>query len=65
MQRAPEDPRAAELAGELDRINTALEKAEKEILSRLRTPLDSRDPTKDLASRLQEHEVSMENIMLE
>ncbi|KAM6967033.1 envoplakin [Tautogolabrus adspersus] len=55
---APENPRAAELASELDRINKALERTEKEILNRLRTPLDNRDPTKDLANRLQEHEKS-------
>uniref|UniRef100_A0A3Q1ECZ4 Envoplakin-like n=1 Tax=Acanthochromis polyacanthus TaxID=80966 RepID=A0A3Q1ECZ4_9TELE len=53
-----EDPRTAELISEIDRINKALEKSEKEILSRLRTPLDSRNPAQDLADRLQEHEVA-------
>ncbi|XP_022046354.2 envoplakin [Acanthochromis polyacanthus] len=53
-----EDPRTAELISEIDRINKALEKSEKEILSRLRTPLDSRNPAQDLADRLQEHEKS-------
>lgn len=63
MQSAPEDPRAAELASELDRISRALEQCEVQIKSRLRAPLDNRSPTKDLANRLQEHEVNTSNIM--
>ncbi|KAM7372391.1 hypothetical protein PAMP_009560 [Pampus punctatissimus] len=55
---APEDPKAAELASKLDEINNALDQEEKEILSRLRTPLDNRNPTQDLTNRLQEHEKS-------
>ncbi|XP_056256846.1 envoplakin [Seriola aureovittata] len=55
---APEDPRAAEIANELDKTNKALEQIKKEILSRLRTPLDNRSPTQDLAKRLQEQEKS-------
>ncbi|KAK5856784.1 hypothetical protein PBY51_008354 [Eleginops maclovinus] len=58
VQSAPEDPRAAELASEIDKINKALERNEKEILSRLRAPLDNRNPTQDLNNRLQEHEKS-------
>uniref|UniRef100_A0A3B4ZBM4 Envoplakin-like n=1 Tax=Stegastes partitus TaxID=144197 RepID=A0A3B4ZBM4_9TELE len=58
VQSAPEDPRAAELNSDIDRINNALEKSEKEILNRLRAPLDNRNPAQDLASRLQEHEVT-------
>ncbi|XP_060921252.1 envoplakin [Labrus mixtus] len=58
VQSAPEDPRAAQLASELDRINKALERTEKEILNRLRSPLDNINPTEDLAKRLQEHEKS-------
>ncbi|XP_029014275.1 envoplakin [Betta splendens] len=58
VKSAPEDPRAAELASELDRINRALLKVEKEIQGRLRTPLDSSNPTQDLESRQQEHERS-------
>ncbi|XP_074553494.1 envoplakin [Halichoeres trimaculatus] len=53
-----EDPRAAELASELDRINKALEQTKYEILTRLRTPLDNRNSTQDLANRLQDHEKS-------
>uniref|UniRef100_A0A3Q3IKI1 Uncharacterized protein n=1 Tax=Monopterus albus TaxID=43700 RepID=A0A3Q3IKI1_MONAL len=54
LQSAPEDPRAAELAGELDKINRGLDRVEKEIQGRLRTPLDKRNPTQDLDKRLQE-----------
>ncbi|XP_049924927.1 envoplakin-like [Epinephelus moara] len=62
VQSAPEDPRAAELAKELDRINQALDRSEKEILSRLRTPLDNRNPTQDLTNRLQDHEKSAQTV---
>lgn len=65
VQSLPEDPRAAELASELDKINRALEQCEKQILSRLRAPLDSRNPTQDLADRLQQHQVNISNIMLQ
>ncbi|KAK2833848.1 hypothetical protein Q5P01_017737 [Channa striata] len=58
VQSAPEDPRAAELAAELDRINKALERIEKEARGRLRAPLDKRNPTQDLENRLREHETS-------
>lgn len=57
MQSAPEDPRTAELARDLDEVNRGLEQCEKEILARLRVPLDNRSPTQDLERRLQEHEV--------
>lgn len=63
VQSAPEDPKVAELASELDRINKALAKVEKEILSRLRAPLDNRNPTQDLENRLQEHEVKNKSSM--
>lgn len=58
VKSAPEDPRVAELLSELGKINKALEAKEKEILRRARTPLDNRNPTQDLANRLQEHEKS-------
>ena len=64
MQSAPESPKAVQLSGDLDRINRDLDKLKKEILSRLRAPLDNRSPTKDLANRLQEHEVNTDNITL-
>lgn len=54
----PEDPKAAELASEIDKVNRGLERCEKEILGRLRMPLDNRNPTQDLERRLSEHEVS-------
>ncbi|TKS91521.1 Envoplakin 210 kDa cornified envelope precursor protein p210 [Collichthys lucidus] len=62
VQSLPEDPRAAELASELDKINRALEQSEKQILSRLRAPLDSRNPTQDLADRLQQHQRSAQTL---
>ncbi|CAK6960372.1 envoplakin [Scomber scombrus] len=55
---APEDPRAAELPSKLDKIISALDQSEKEILSRVRAPLDNRSPTQDLTNRLREHEKS-------
>ncbi|KAM9346768.1 envoplakin [Symphorus nematophorus] len=58
VQSAPEDPKVAELASELDKIKRALDQSEKQILSRLRAPLDNRNSTGDLANRLQEHEKS-------
>ncbi|XP_030591338.1 envoplakin-like [Archocentrus centrarchus] len=57
-ERAPEDPRVAELLSELDKLNKALETSEKQILSRERTPLDKRSPTQDLVNRVQELEKS-------
>uniref|UniRef100_A0A3Q4G0D4 Envoplakin-like n=1 Tax=Neolamprologus brichardi TaxID=32507 RepID=A0A3Q4G0D4_NEOBR len=56
--KSPENPRVAELLSELGKINKDLEALEKEILRRARTPLDNRNPTQDLANRLQEHEKS-------
>ncbi|KAK2894186.1 envoplakin [Channa argus] len=58
VQSAPEDPKAAELGTELDRINKALERVEKEVRNRLRAPLDNRNPAQDLENRLREHEKS-------
>ncbi|XP_029294129.1 LOW QUALITY PROTEIN: envoplakin-like [Cottoperca gobio] len=62
VQSAPEDPRAAELASKIDKINKALDQSEKEVLSRLRAPLDNRNPTQDLGNRLQEHEKSAQTV---
>ncbi|XP_029945578.1 envoplakin-like [Salarias fasciatus] len=59
VQSAPEDPKAVQLIGEIDRINKALERLEMEIQNRLRTPLPNRNPTQDLEERLQEHEKSV------
>ncbi|KAM9843794.1 envoplakin [Aulostomus maculatus] len=54
----PEDPKAAELASQIDKLNKALDKCKTDILNRMRTPLDKDNPTQDLANRLQEHEKS-------
>lgn len=53
----PEDPRVAELNSDIDKINKALGRNEKEILNRLRTPLDTGAPMQDLEKRQQENEV--------
>ncbi|XP_077940723.1 envoplakin b [Gasterosteus aculeatus] len=62
VQSAADSPRAAELASELDRLNKALEQSEKEILPRLRAPLDNHNAAQDLADRLQEHEKSTKTV---
>nr|XP_046271944.1 envoplakin-like [Scatophagus argus] len=62
VQSAPEDPKATELANELDKINRALDQCKKQILSRLRAPLDNRNPTQDLSNRLQEHEKTAQTV---
>uniref|UniRef100_A0A3Q3WJ87 Uncharacterized protein n=1 Tax=Mola mola TaxID=94237 RepID=A0A3Q3WJ87_MOLML len=59
---APEDPKAAELNNEIDRINRALDQCEKQILHQLRVPLDNCNPTKDLENRLQKHEKSAQTV---
>lgn len=59
VDSAREDPRAAQFASDLDRIIRSLVEKEKEVLSRMRTPLDNRTPTQDLAKRLEELEVSI------
>uniref|UniRef100_A0A3B4A4J5 Uncharacterized protein n=1 Tax=Periophthalmus magnuspinnatus TaxID=409849 RepID=A0A3B4A4J5_9GOBI len=56
ISSVPDDPKAKELVKSLDQINAALERIHKEILRRLREPLDNRNPGQDLATRLQEHE---------
>ncbi|XP_027897858.1 envoplakin-like [Xiphophorus couchianus] len=58
VNSAPEDPRVAELNSDIDKINKALARNEKEILNRLRTPLDSRASMQDLDKRQQENEKS-------
>ncbi|KAK0149055.1 Envoplakin [Merluccius polli] len=58
VQSSPEDPKAALLAGQLDRIWEDLDRNEKKILNQLRSPLDRGNPTQDLATRLNEHETA-------
>ncbi|XP_073350176.1 envoplakin-like [Pagrus major] len=62
VQSAPGDPRAADLASELDKIYRALEQCEEQILGRLRAPLGDRSPTQDLANRLHELEKSAQTV---
>lgn len=57
VANAPVDPKTTVLASQLDKISKNLDHSEKDILSRLRAPLDRSDPTRDLANRLKEHEV--------
>ncbi|MEQ2262327.1 hypothetical protein XENORESO_006806, partial [Xenotaenia resolanae] len=56
IESAPEDPKLTELNSDIDRMNKALARNEKEILNRLRTPLDTRAPIQDLEKRQQENE---------
>lgn len=60
---SPEDPKAAELNNEIDRINRTLDQCEKQILHQLRVPLDNSNPTQDLENRQQKHEVNMKKIL--
>lgn len=56
VKSAPDDPRASQFASDLDRTIRSLEQTEKEVLSRMRAPLDNRIPTQDLEKRLEELE---------
>ncbi|KAJ8264115.1 hypothetical protein GJAV_G00145350 [Gymnothorax javanicus] len=46
------DPKSAEVATKLDKLDEDLDKTEQDIMSRLRTPLSRTDPAGDLANRL-------------
>ncbi|KAK7939050.1 hypothetical protein WMY93_002376 [Mugilogobius chulae] len=59
ISSAPEDPKARELAHELDRIKDTLERIHKDVLRRLRESLDNRSPVEDLAKRIEEHETAV------
>ncbi|XP_061556541.1 envoplakin [Phycodurus eques] len=54
VQRAPEDPKAALLARQIDELNTNLDLCKMDIQKRLRAPLDNRNPALDLENRLQD-----------
>ncbi|XP_028842977.1 envoplakin [Denticeps clupeoides] len=56
VSSAPSDPRASDLTDRLDKLIADLLRTEKDMLNRLRAPLDRRDPTLDLSSRIKEHE---------
>ncbi|MEQ2180938.1 hypothetical protein GOODEAATRI_006438 [Goodea atripinnis] len=64
IESAPEDPKLTELNSDIDRINKALARNEKEILNRLRTPLDTRAPIQDLEKRQQENEQNLQQDVL-
>ncbi|KAJ8283836.1 hypothetical protein COCON_G00026860 [Conger conger] len=56
VTRAAMDPKSAELATKLDQLDDDLDKAQQDILSLMRAPLDRTDPAADLANRLKEQE---------
>uniref|UniRef100_A0A8B9HHT6 Envoplakin b n=1 Tax=Astyanax mexicanus TaxID=7994 RepID=A0A8B9HHT6_ASTMX len=57
VNSAPEDSsRSKDLASRLDRLIADLQRLEKEVLGRLRTPLDAGNHTGDLAIRIRDHE---------
>ncbi|KAJ7992766.1 hypothetical protein DPEC_G00282090 [Dallia pectoralis] len=56
VSSAPEDPKTTALDGQLDKISKDVDCSVKDILSRLRTPLDRSDPIRDLANRMKENE---------
>ncbi|XP_076866375.1 envoplakin b [Brachyhypopomus gauderio] len=58
VSRAPDDSKGTELASRLDKLNSDLMKLEKDVLARIRVPLDRRNPTADLSARLGEQERS-------
>ncbi|KAM4717678.1 envoplakin-like isoform 2-T2 [Anableps anableps] len=60
INSAPENPKVTELNSDIDKLNKALVKSEKEVLNRLRTPLDNSTPMKDLEKRQQENELESE-----
>ncbi|XP_068193776.1 envoplakin [Antennarius striatus] len=62
VQSSPVDPKAVELASELDEINRELDHCKKQILNLLRPPLDNRNPIGDLEVRLQEHDKTIQTL---
>ncbi|MFT7797741.1 envoplakin-like [Arapaima gigas] len=52
MSSTSDDPKTGRLASKLDRIDSDLTQVRQDILSRLRTPLDHKDPVHDLSERL-------------
>ncbi|KAF7220666.1 envoplakin [Nothobranchius furzeri] len=62
IESSPEDTKSAELISEIDRISKALDRSEKEILNRLRAPLDNRNPTRDLETRQRDREKFVQTV---
>ncbi|KAJ8399686.1 hypothetical protein AAFF_G00407910 [Aldrovandia affinis] len=60
VSSAPEDPRTKEISSKLDKLDEDLEKAQQDIMSRMRSPLNRADPAGDLAKRLKEQEKAAE-----
>ncbi|XP_063039899.1 envoplakin [Engraulis encrasicolus] len=54
--------KARDLTSRLEKVNNDLVKTEKGILDRLRAPLDRKNPTQDLAKRIDDHEKSVSEI---
>ncbi|XP_043946435.1 envoplakin [Protopterus annectens] len=51
-----EDPKGLELLKKVDKINADLNQTENDILNRMRVPINRNAPSKDLSSRLSDHE---------
>ncbi|XP_006635532.2 envoplakin a [Lepisosteus oculatus] len=56
VSSTPEDPKVKQLSASLEQMDKELAQTEKDILRRLRTPLDRSSPSQDLANRLKEQE---------
>ncbi|XP_062853902.1 envoplakin a [Trichomycterus rosablanca] len=50
------NPKAGEISGRLDQLDLDLTAAEQNMLNRMRVPLDTNDPTRDLTKRLSDQE---------
>ncbi|TSX99860.1 Envoplakin [Bagarius yarrelli] len=56
------DHRSSLLSNRLDQLNTDLLQLEKEVLGRLRAPLNQADHTRDLVARIQDHKSAIETL---
>uniref|UniRef100_A0A3B3UAY9 Envoplakin a n=1 Tax=Poecilia latipinna TaxID=48699 RepID=A0A3B3UAY9_9TELE len=56
VSSAPQDPKLAAVAQQLNQLDSDLADTEQGLLSRLRTPVSCTDPTGDLAKKLREQE---------
>lgn len=53
-----DDPQADQLLSSLDRVGKDLLQVEKEVLNRVRSPVNYSDPTDDLGRRIKQQQVS-------
>uniref|UniRef100_A0A3B3UAJ3 Envoplakin a n=1 Tax=Poecilia latipinna TaxID=48699 RepID=A0A3B3UAJ3_9TELE len=60
VSSAPQDPKLAAVAQQLDQLDSDLADTEQGLLSRLRTPVSRTDPARDLAKKLREQERAAE-----